>query len=52
MMHFDFETQYTLKIPKPQDLVKFNKLDVHQQTLYTYTNNDLLTASSAGCVYE
>ena len=24
MMHFDFETQYTLKIPKPQDLVKFN----------------------------
>ena len=22
--HFDFETQYTLKIPKPQDLVKFN----------------------------
>ena len=21
MMHFDFETQYTLKIPKPQDLV-------------------------------
>ena len=23
-MHFDFETQYTLKIPKPQDLVKFN----------------------------
>ena len=26
MMHFDFETQYTLKIPKPQDLVKFNNL--------------------------
>ena len=26
MMHFDFETQYTLKIPKPQDLVKFNRL--------------------------
>ena len=25
MMHFDFETQYTLKIPKPQDLVKFNR---------------------------
>ena len=25
MMHFDFETQYTLKIPKSQDLVKFNK---------------------------
>ena len=24
MMHFDFETQDTLKIPKPQDLVKFN----------------------------
>jgi len=24
LMHFDFETQYTLKIPKPQDLVKFN----------------------------
>ena len=24
MMHFDFETQYTLKNPKPQDLVKFN----------------------------
>ena len=24
MMHFDFETQYTVKIPKPQDLVKFN----------------------------
>ena len=24
MMHFDFETQYTLKIPKPQDLVKIN----------------------------
>ena len=24
MMHFHFETQYTLKIPKPQDLVKFN----------------------------
>ena len=24
MMHFDFETQYALKIPKPQDLVKFN----------------------------
>ena len=29
MMHFDFETQYTLKIPKPQDLVKFN--------IYIYT---------------
>ena len=26
MTHFDFETQYTLKIPKPQDLVKFNKI--------------------------
>ena len=26
MMHFDFETQYTLKIPKPQDLVKFNNI--------------------------
>ena len=26
MMHFDFETQYTLKIPNPQDLVKFNSL--------------------------
>ena len=26
MMHFDFETQYTLKIPKTQDLVKFNRL--------------------------
>ena len=24
MMHFNFETQYTLKIPKTQDLVKFN----------------------------
>ena len=24
VMHFDFETQYTVKIPKPQDLVKFN----------------------------
>ena len=28
MMHFDFETQYTLKIPKLQDLVKFNTPDV------------------------
>ena len=27
MMHFDFETQYTLKIPKPQDLVKLKKRD-------------------------
>ena len=26
MMHFDFETQYTVKIPKPQDLVKFNNM--------------------------
>ena len=24
MMHFDFETQYTLKIQNPEDLVKFN----------------------------
>ena len=24
MMHFDFETQYTLKIQKTKDLVKFN----------------------------
>ena len=36
MMHFDFETQYTLKIPKPQDLVKFNKL-------YTYVYIHILT---------
>jgi hypothetical protein len=26
MMHSDFETQYILKIPNPQDLVKFNNL--------------------------
>ena len=29
MMHFDFETQYTLKIPQPQDLVKFNNISVN-----------------------
>ena len=34
MMHFDFETQYTLKIPKPQDLVKFNNLVYY---IYIYT---------------
>ena len=26
MMHFDFKTQYTLRIPKFQDLVKFNRV--------------------------
>ena len=31
MMHFDFKTQYTLRIPKFQDLVKFNRM-----ILYTY----------------
>ena len=43
MMHFDFETQYTLKIPKPQDLVKFNTTStsslyylLSQQYIYIY----------------
>ena len=31
IMHFDFETQYTLKIPKTQDLVKFNTM-AHSST--------------------
>ena len=35
MMHFDFETQYTLKIPKPQDLVKFN-IHIHTSNVFVY----------------
>ena len=38
MMHFDFETQYTLKIPKPQDLVKFNNTCMH---IHIYIYNGL-----------
>ena len=38
MMHYDFETQYTLKIPKPQDLVKFNGIWGHVYNhIYIYT---------------
>ena len=39
MMHFDFETQYTLKIPNPQDLVKFNSIHIRN----TIINSILIT---------
>ena len=38
MMHFDFETQYTLKIPKPQDLVKFNRIYQGKSWIYNIYN--------------
>ena len=41
MMHFDFETQYTLKIPKPQDLVKFN-ITRNSRNLMEFTGRYLL----------
>jgi hypothetical protein len=47
MMHFDFETQYTLKIPKPQDLVKFNspaKIHVASSKLLGVSENATKTA--------
>ena len=36
MMHFDFKTQYTLRIPKFQDLVKFNNVCIQ---IYIYICN-------------
>ena len=39
MMHFDFETQYTLKIPNLQDLVKFNSIHIRN----TIINSILIT---------
>ena len=36
MVHFDFETQYTVKIPKPQDLVKFNNTYLNIINIYIY----------------
>ena len=42
MMHFDFETQYTLKIPKPQDLVKFNR---ERETNINYIDNSGYSAT-------
>jgi VanZ family protein len=36
MMHFEFETQYTLKIQKPQDLEKFNKHLIDNGNIWGY----------------